>query len=343
MTTGVKITRYRLARPSPAVYLAPPVPAGSFGADSRPRETRTMLGRRISDTTLIAGAPAKVNLYLQVLGRRDDGYHDINSLMITVSLFDRLTVTRTERSGVTIEIAPESRISAPIPCDSSNLIAKAYQALVERHPVSGGLAVTLEKNIPVAAGLAGGSSDAATTLAAVNELFALELDDAALAEIGLAVGSDIPFFFGGGRALVMGRGEVVIGMDVPDDFWLVLVTPRLAISTAESYAALGKTLTNPKRVFTLPRCRTVAELVESLRLTGNDFEEVHLKSYPELGRIKDGLLQSGAHLARLSGSGPTVFGLFSALPMTEENGLFDRGDWHVSTVRPVALPIREFH
>lgn len=302
-----------------------------------------MLGSRISEDALIIGAPAKVNLYLQVLGRRADRYHDINSLMMTVTLFDRLTVTRAESPGVTIEQAASGRVSEPVPVDGTNLVAKAYQALAARHPVSGGISVRLEKNIPVAAGLAGGSSDAAATLKAVNELYQLALGNEELAAIGLEIGSDVPFFFTGGQAVAEGRGEQLRATRVPDDFWLVLVTPKLAISTAEAYAALGKTLTNPKRVFTLPRCRTVAELVESLRLTGNDFEEVHLRSFPDLGRIKDGLLQSGAHLARLSGSGPTVFGLFSALPMTEENGLLDRGDWHVSTVRPVALPIREFH
>jgi len=302
-----------------------------------------MLGKRLTDDTVILGAPAKVNLFLQVLGKRDDGYHDINSLMVTVSLFDRLTVTKTATPGVTIERAAGSRIRAAFPLDETNLIARAYRALANQYRIAGGISVSVEKNIPIAAGLAGGSSDAAATLKAINELYDLNLDGPAMAEVGLSIGSDLPFFFGTGCAVVGGRGETVTSVALPDDYWLVLVTPQVPIATGASYAALGKTLTNPKRVFTLRRCQTVAELVESIRLTGNDFEKVHLKSFPELGRIQDGLLQSGAHLARLSGSGPTIFGLFSALPMTEENGLFDRGDWHVSTVRPVALPIREFH
>jgi 4-diphosphocytidyl-2-C-methyl-D-erythritol kinase len=301
-----------------------------------------MFGRRLSDTSLIIGAPAKVNLFLQVLARRPDGYHDINSLMIAVSLFDRLTVTRTPTPGVTLEVSANSRVTEPIPLDEHNLIAKAYRALTRHRALDGGIHVTIDKQIPVAAGLAGGSSDAAATLTALNVLWGLNLSAKELAEIGLEVGSDIPFFFSGGAAMVSGRGEQIVSVEIPDDFWLVLVTPRLSISTAASYAELRMTLTNSKQVFTLPRCPAVENLFEALLLSGNDFEEIHLKSFPELGRIKDGLLQNGARVARLSGSGPTVFGLYSALSTTEESGSWNRGDWHVSTVRPVALPIADF-
>lgn len=301
-----------------------------------------MLGKRLSETSLIIGAPAKVNLFLQVLGKRPDGYHDINSLMIAVSLFDRLTVTRTTRPGVTLALHPNSTVTEPIPLDEHNLIARAYFTLGKRRSLQGGIEVIIDKQIPVAAGLAGGSSDAAATLRALNVLFGLALTERELAEIGLEIGSDIPFFFSGGCAIVGGRGEKISATEIPDDFWLVLVTPRLGISTAASYAALRMTLTNPKPVFTLPRCRAVEDLFDALLLTGNDFEEIHLESFPELGRIKDGLLQNGAQVARLSGSGPTVFGLYGALPTSEESGSWNRGDWHVNTVRPVALPIADF-
>lgn len=301
-----------------------------------------MFGKRLSETSLVVGAPAKVNLFLQVLGRRSDGYHDINSLMVTVSLFDRLTVSRTPTRGVTLELSERSRIAEPLPLDDGNLIARAYHALARHRSLDGGIRVLLDKQIPIAAGLAGGSSDAAATLAAVNELFKLGLATSELAAIGLEVGSDIPFFFSSGTAIVQGRGDRIRAAKIPDDFWLVLVTPRLAVSTAASYAALRMTLTNPKQVFTLPRCQAVDDLFRTLSLTGNDFEEIHLKSFPELGRIKDGLLQNGAQVARLSGSGPTMFGLYGALPTTEESGSMNRGDWQVSTVRPVALPIADF-
>ena len=301
-----------------------------------------MFGKRLSETSLVVGAPAKVNLFLQVLSKRPDNYHDINSLMIAVSLFDRLTLTRTPQPGITLELSPNSRIPEPIPLDEHNLIAKAYQAMAKHKKLDGGLHVVIDKQIPVAAGLAGGSSDAAATLSAINLLFDLNLDRSALAEIGLEIGSDLPFFFSSGTAIVQGRGEQIEPTTIPDDFWLVLVTPRVSISTAASYAALRMTLTNSKQVFTLPRCRAVEELFKALLLTGNDFEEIHLKSFPELGRIKDGLLQNGAQVARLSGSGPTMVGLYGALPTTEESGSMNRGDWHVSTVRPVALPIADF-
>ena len=290
---------------------------------------------------VVIGAPAKINLYLQILRKREDGYHEINSLFQAVSLFDRLTFHRADTAGIKLERAETSSIDAAIPLDDTNIIVQAYNLMKDKHKKVDGLGVSVEKNIPVAAGLAGGSSDAAATIMACNLLFDLKLTRSAMAELGSKIGSDIPFFFSGGQAVVTGRGERVLEVNCATDYWLILVTPRLSISTAEAYARLRMPLTNSKQPFSLGTHRPVEKLVESIALAGNDFEEIQFMSYPELSGIRDRLLHTGALLARMSGSGPTVFGIYPEQPAGLESSLLREGDWHVSTVRPITLPIAE--
>ncbi|MCP4684099.1 MAG: 4-(cytidine 5'-diphospho)-2-C-methyl-D-erythritol kinase [bacterium] len=296
-----------------------------------------MFVKKIASGQVAIGAPAKINLFLEVLDRRDDGYHNINSLFQAVSLFDRLQFRRTrDHMGAAITLTRPSEL----PTDENNLIVKAFDLLRDRFDITGGLDVELEKNIPIAAGLAGGSADGAATILAGAILFDLPLDFAEMAGLGLELGSDLPFFFTHGQALVSGRGEVVQETSYPADYWLVLVTPDLAVSTAEAYAQLSLRLTKSRIPFTLERCDTPHELVKSLGLTGNDFEEVHLKSYPDLRRIRSELLDRGALLARISGSGPSVFGFYCDAPDIDGGNLAGRADWRTTTVRPVTLPAR---
>ena len=293
-----------------------------------------IIREQISDSVTM-DAPAKVNLYLQVLRRREDGYHDINSLFQAVSLFDRVKFQRTSGpTGIELSLAAAS----DLPTDESNLIVRAYQLMQTRFKLEGRLQVELDKQIPIAAGLGGGSSDAAATILACTLLWDLPLDYDQMADLGLKIGSDLPFFFSRGQALVSGRGEIIQPTGFPTDYWLILVTPNLTISTADSYATLSLRLTKSTPPVSLERSRTALELVESLGSTGNDFEEVYLGSYPELGKIRDGLLNSGALLARMSGSGPTFFGFFDSAPESMTDILIGQDDWRVSTVRPVVLP-----
>lgn len=296
-----------------------------------------MFARRIDSHTLIVGAPAKVNLFLEVLGKRPDGYHDIHSLFQSVSLFDRLTFSRNDSPG---ECALVASGTHAVPTDSSNLVVRAYAMMAEKFDLRGGMAIDLEKRIPVAAGLAGGSSDAAATIVATNVLFDLGLTFEEMAELSLKIGSDVPFFFSSGQAIVTGRGENIQNVDLPTDYWLVLVTPNFPISTADSYAQLDLTLTKQVGGVSFCSCKALRELIESLKDRGNDFEKVHLGSFPDLAKIKDGLLDKGAHLARLSGSGPTVFGLYIDLPELPGDSLNGRDDWRVHPVRPIVLPAR---
>ncbi len=296
-----------------------------------------MFTKKITSGQVVIGAPAKVNLFLQVLDQRDDGYHNINSLFQAVSLFDRLRFTRTgAHEGAVVELTRP----LDLPTDENNLIVKAFNLLRDRFDITDGLDVELEKNIPIAAGLAGGSSDCAATILAGAILFDLPLNYAEMAELGLELGSDLPFFFSHGQALVSGRGEKVRETSYPADYWLVLVTPNMEISTAGAYSQLSLRLTKSRIPFTLERCDTPQELVKSLGLTGNDFEEVHLKSYPELRRIRTELLDRGALLARISGSGPSVFGIYCDAPDIYGGNLAGRDDWRTTTVRPVTLPAR---
>lgn len=291
----------------------------------------------ISNDQLVIGAPAKINLFLEVLNRREDGYHNINSLFQAVSLFDRLAVKRVRDSEeISLWLSDRSSTGAGLDCGPDNLICRTFTLMKQRFGFAGGLEVELDKQIPVAAGLAGGSTDAAACIYAVNELYRLGLQRPAMAALGAEIGSDVPFFFSSGQALVRGRGELIEEVELPLDYWVVLVTPPVTISTAAAYRSLGMSLTNPKNPFNLPRCETVGELVNALSLSANDFEEGPLLSSEGHQKIKKGLLGCGAELARLSGSGPTVFGLFSSPPSEECIG--NAGAWHVITVRPIALP-----
>jgi len=296
-----------------------------------------MFVKRLDENSVFIGAPAKVNLFLEVLGRREDGYHDINSLFQAVALFDRLKFTRTDKP----EIALRVENNPNLPTGADNIVVKACQLMKKEFSIDSGLEINLQKNIPVAAGLGGGSSDSAAALLACNILFDLDLDLKQLAELGLKLGSDIPFFFSRGQAIVTGRGGNIEEIDIPTDYWLVLVTPDIAISTAESYGALKIGLTKNENPFKLSSYKTVEEFVESLKLSVNNFEEAYLLSYPDLGRIKEELLKNKALLSRMSGSGSTIFGIFKEVTEWINNQFFNQGDWQVNVVRPITLPLKK--
>lgn len=296
-----------------------------------------MFVREFDPERLIIETPAKVNLFLQVLNRRDDGYHNINSLFQAVSLYDRLEITIGGQPGIEI-----SQLEGPkIPVGEDNLISRAYRLMQTRFGLKQGMKVGILKQIPVAAGLAGGSSDAAATIKACNLLANLGLTNVGMASLGLEIGSDLPFFFSSGQVMVGGRGEIMVETDFPTDYSLILVTPNMGLSTAQSYRALKRGLTTSTIKFNLAHCRTVEEFVSSLISSGNDFEEVHQKSIPVLGEIADSLMRHGAQLARMSGSGPTMFGLYSTQAKIKEYMSFYQGDWLIHVVRPVFLPDME--
>jgi len=292
-----------------------------------------MLIQESSENHLVLNTPAKVNLFLEVLNRREDGYHNINSLFVAVSLFDTLEFGRTDSQGISLKIMGGEALSER----ADNLISKSWDLMHKSFGMPGGLSVTLTKRIPVAAGLAGGSSDASATIFGCNQLFNLELSRTEMAVLSSEIGSDCPFFFSNGRSIVGGRGEIIEDATIPTDFWLVLVKPSLSVSTGSAYSQLGRGLTNHKPPFKLPSCSTVEDLANALALTGNDFEPVQFSAHDELISIRDRLIEYGALLVRMSGSGPTIFGLFREEPDEQKFEDFIRGNWQLYTVRPISL------
>lgn len=247
-------------------------------------------------------SPAKVNLYLRVLRKRRDGYHDIASLMQRVSLYDEM-IFRPAAQGIRIR-CPDSRL----PEDEGNIVYRASEAFLRRTPhLSGGIDITLRKNIPVAAGLGGGSSNAATALLALNEIFGHPCTKEDLMEMGMTLGADVPFFIFQATAWAFGIGErLQVAENIPS-FWMVLVNPGFPLSTKMVYQNLNLGLTKATNHYSIPRFSTVHDLAGGLH---NDLESVSIALHPVLADIKDRLLACGALGALMSGSGPTVFGVF---------------------------------
>jgi len=248
-------------------------------------------------------SPAKVNLILRVLGRRPDGYHEIESLMQKISLHDELRFTLREK-GIRIRCPGTS-----LPEDENNIVHRAAAALLSRLSRSAGVEITIRKKIPVAAGLGGGSSNAAATLCALNELFSLHLTKEELMDIGRTLGADVPFFIFADAAWAFGIGERLYPAERLPKMWFVLANPGFEVSTKTVYETLNLALTKEKRKDSIHRFYTVSELAGALR---NDLEGVTLNLHPELREVKDLFVKLGALGSLMSGSGPTLFGLFDS-------------------------------
>ena len=253
---------------------------------------------------------AKINWALDVLFKRPDGYHQIRTIFQTVSLYDRLRITGTDRN---IEIVCND---ARVPCDETNLAHKAAALLREATDTSKGARIEIEKNIPVAAGLGGGSSNAAVTLLALGKLWEVELEEREIMEMAARLGSDVPFFLTGGTALGIGRGEEVSPIEQARSDHLLLVNPGFAVSTRDAYENLSRLTTSEasSRIpFTLRAARGIRELPLE---ASNDLEEVVLGVHPEIAEVKRRLVSLGARHALMSGSGATVFGVFDNSQLT---------------------------
>lgn len=257
---------------------------------------------------------AKINLTLRVLGRREDGYHELDTVFQTISLHDELTFDA--RDDARLELNCDAH---GIPSDETNLVHRAAVALRERYGVRRGARVELHKKIPAGGGLGGGSSNAAVALMGLARLWEIETERRTLAEIGAALGADVPFFLIGGTALGMGRGTDIHPLaDVPQKY-LLLITPDINVSTVEAYKSLNApALTKPLSPANLTVSRVQAEISGSLHaVLENDFERVIYRLYPEIERARTSLVAAGASRALLSGSGASVFALFDSLDERE--------------------------
>lgn len=253
---------------------------------------------------ILEKAPAKINLSLDVLHKRDDGFHEVKMIMTTIDLADRVEIR--ELSIDRIEIISHNRF---VPDDQRNLAYQAAKILKERYNIKKGVAIYITKSIPVAAGLAGGSSDAAATLRGLNRLWKLGLSLDELAELGSEIGSDVSFCVYGGTALATGRGEIIQHISPPPHCWVVLAKPTVGVSTADVYKNLNLNAVDHPDVEGMIDAISKGQYEKICGLLGNVLESVTLKMHPEVANIKDQMKRFGADAVLMSGSGPTVFGL----------------------------------
>lgn len=248
-------------------------------------------------------APAKVNFFLEVLGRRPDGYHELKMLLAPVSLFDELVLEPLGEPGrIEVETDGDARVEA----GERNLCHRAARFYFEATGVSAGVRVRLAKRIPVGAGLGGGSSDAATTLLGLEELFGVPLPPEARRAAAFRVGADVPFFFARSPAWVEGMGEVVCPAPALPVLWLVLVHPGVFLSTGAVFSRFTMGLTTPRQPPTMIPFRFQG-FVEGLR---NDLEPAARALAPAVGNVLEALAAAGAPGVLMSGSGSAAFGLF---------------------------------
>jgi 4-diphosphocytidyl-2-C-methyl-D-erythritol kinase len=247
-------------------------------------------------------SPAKINLHLRVLRRREDGYHDILSLMQRISLCDEMTFS--PQAGRIVVRCPDSTL----PEDEGNIVYRAAAAFHARTGALPGIEITVRKRIPIAAGLGGGSSNAATTLMTLNEMAGTPLTQEELMRMGADLGADVPFFIFGNTAWASDIGDRLIEAAWFPSLWFVLINPGFAVSTKMVYHELNLGLTNGPINYSIPRFYTFNDVIGGLT---NDLEKVTLGHHPVLGHLKTLLLENGARGALMSGSGPTVFGIFA--------------------------------
>ena len=259
--------------------------------------------------SITLNAPAKVNYLLDVIRRRPDGYHDLRMVMQRVNLCDEITITMTKSPGIAVSCGKNG-----VPDGPGNIAWKAANSLLELSDYNQGINISIIKNIPVAAGLGGGSSDAASVLMGMNNLLHLELSDQRLMEIGVTLGADVPFFIFKKTALAEGIGEALSAMPAMPAGWILLINPGVHVSTAWVYKNLQ--LTNERELNKLPV--SYRDLKDVCSIFANDLESVTIPAFPVIADIKNRMLQHGALGAMMSGSGPTVFGLYQDKDTAEQ-------------------------
>ena len=274
-------------------------------------------------------SPAKINLCLHVLGQRKDGYHELAMAMQRVDLFDQVQIRINQKPGVRVCCTDVNLAEG-----EENIAARAARLLLAEAQLDCGIDVDIEKRIPVAAGLGGGSSNAATVLTALDQLLGLNLGRKRLMRLGAQLGADVPFFVFAASAWATGIGTRLELLPILPPVAYLLINPKIAVSTAEVYQSLQ--LTKGGELANLPRFSVVTreDLCAALH---NDLESVVLQRYPLIAEIKQQLLDHGALGALMSGSGATVFGVYKDFAAASRAGevLAEKNDWLVFPVRPI--------
>lgn len=255
-------------------------------------------------------ALAKINLGLDVLRRRENGYHDVKMIMQTVRIFDRLALVKQDKEGIRVRTNLYY-----LPANENNLVYKAANLLFEEFDIRGGLSIDLKKYIPVAAGMAGGSSDAAAVLYGLNRMYGLGLSQEQLMERGVKIGADVPYCIMRGTALAEGIGEILTPLPPMPPCNILVAKPGISVSTKYVYENLHANELKPEQhpdidgVLEALKAQDIRGMAEALR-NGNVLETVTANAYPVIGKLKETMEMNGAAVALMSGSGPTVFGIF---------------------------------
>lgn len=249
-------------------------------------------------------APAKINLTLDVLHKRPDGFHEVEMIMTTVDLADRVWIRPTDNGRITIKASERF-----VPSDRKNLAYQAAELLQRQYGIREGVEITLEKSIPVAAGLAGGSSDAAATLRGLNRLWNLGIGADELATLGARIGSDVSFCVHGGTALATGRGEIIKNLPAPPNCWVILAKPAISVSTGDIYGNLDLSTVNHPQTLSMIEALGAGDYDKMCQSVGNVLEGVTMDLHPQVVMLKEQMKKFGADAVLMSGSGPTVFGL----------------------------------
>lgn len=257
-------------------------------------------------------AYAKINLSLDVLGEREDGYHDVRMITQSINLHDVLRFNE-RQNGIRLYCT-----NSKVPCDSTNTVYKAFMIIKERFGITSGMEADIEKNIPCAAGLAGGSTDAAAAIIAANELWNIKMTYGEMLQIAKQVGADVPFFLKGGCMLAEGIGEVLTEINSIKGVNIVLAKPNISVSTKETYQSLhlDEIVLRPD-IDRLARALNDGNIKYVADNMVNVLEVVTAKKYPVIGEIKNIMIQFGALGSLMSGSGPTVFGIFESMEDAE--------------------------
>ena len=249
---------------------------------------------------------AKINLGLDVLGKREDGYHEVRMIMQTIRMYDQLDMRKSVEPGIHLTTNKKY-----IPVDENNLVWRAAKLMMDTCGIMEGVSIHLHKVIPVAAGMAGGSSDAAATLVGMNRLFHCGLSKEKLMELGVQIGADVPYCVLRGTALAEGIGEKLTVLPPMPDCWILIGKPGISVSTKYVYTTLDlNTDTVHPDIDGMKKALEDGDLYGITERMGNVLQDVTIPAYPEVERIKEQMKTLGAVNAMMSGSGPTVFGIF---------------------------------
>jgi len=253
---------------------------------------------------IIEKATAKINLGLDVLGKRADGYHELEMVMSSVDLADRLIMEELEEDKIIIETN-----KAFLPIDKRNNVYQAASIVKKRYGINKGILIRITKNIPVAAGLGGGSTDCAAALRGMDRLWQLGLTMPELIDIGMEVGTDVPYCIYGTTAFISGKGEKVTPLRPMPQCWVVLVKPRLSVSTGKIFQEVDLDQLHHPDIQELSDAILAEDYQRMIAAMGNSLESITIPKHPVVQQIKERMMKYGADVALMTGSGPTVFAL----------------------------------